>query len=70
MVFAVTRDDLIELRSLSKSEFKVGDWAVSSGAHERTIVCGPFPSLDDAFEFSRIELSAARFMAEPKFGPL
>lgn len=69
-VFDVTRDYLIELRSLSKAEFKIGDWAVSAGAHERTVVHGPFPSFHSAFDFSQTELGAVRFMAEPKYGDI
>lgn len=68
MAFEVTQDDLPDIHRHSAGRFKVGDWAVSTGAHEDTVVHGPFESMDAAFEFGRLEAGAVRFMSAVEFG--
>ena len=44
-------------------KFQVGDWFVSVGEHENTMVHGPFFRIDEAFEFARINFNTVRFVA-------
>ena len=48
-------------------DFRLGDWFVSTGAHQHTKVYGPFYELEAAFEFAREEAGAIRMVAEPVF---
>lgn len=43
--------------------FQIGDWFVSTGKHESTVVHGPFLTVEAAFEFARTSFNAVRFMA-------
>src|SRR5258708_6659129 len=50
MVFPIQEDDLIELEAASDIRFQLGDWAVSSGVHENSVLHGPFSDVGAAFE--------------------
>ena len=60
MVFRIGPEDLAELRARMSFVFAEGDWAVSTGAHEETVVHGPFPALEAAFDFGRDHAGAVR----------
>ncbi|MFZ6780412.1 hypothetical protein ACO0LD_26580 [Undibacterium sp. Ji83W] len=44
-------------------KFQIGDWFVSTGKHENTVIHGPFLTVEVAFEFARINFDAVRFVA-------
>lgn len=56
-----------EMRARMSFAFKEGDWAVSTGAHEQTVVHGPFPSIDAAFTWAREHAGAERFFSDFAF---
>ncbi|MCY0915294.1 hypothetical protein [Massilia antarctica] len=43
-------------------KFQLGDWFVSVGEHAATKVHGPFQTIDEAYEFARINFNAVRFV--------
>jgi hypothetical protein len=53
----------VALREQSGLDFQLGDWFVSSGAHDNTKIHGPFPTVDAAFEFARVNFGAVRFVS-------
>jgi len=67
MAFLVVAEDVADFRARSMNQFKMGDWAVSTGQHEDTVVHGPFASEQEAFDFGRT-VGAIRFRSEPSFG--
>ncbi len=64
MVFRIGPEEFRELRAQMSFAFTEGDWAVSTGAHEQTVVHGPFPTLDAAFDFGRDHAGAVRFFSD------
>ncbi len=66
MAFEVEDDDVKELRSKTGRSFKNGDWAVSSGAHEKTLIHGPFDTLDAAFKFGNDTFGVVRYLTGPE----
>lgn len=67
MAWVVGADDLPELHRAGHRTFTVGSWAVSTGAHEATVVHGPFPGVEGALEFGRAACGAERFFQAPRF---
>ncbi|MCA1790063.1 MAG: hypothetical protein LC667_09465 [Thioalkalivibrio sp.] len=65
MVFPVLAADAKELRERGLSDFRVGTWGVSTGAHENTVVHGPFESLEHALQFGRLEVGVTEFFGTP-----
>lgn len=51
------------IQEQSGVNFDLDSWFVSSGSHEQTVVHGPFASLDESFEFARVNFSVVRFMS-------
>ena len=66
MVARVDAENIQMLRQMGLN-FKLGDWFVSTGAHQNTVVHGPFRVLEAAFEFAREKAGAVRMVAEPMF---
>lgn len=67
MVFQATEDDIDEFRRIGRPDLRPGDWCVSTGAHENTVVHGPFSTLEEAFEFGRRGEGVTRYISEPGF---
>lgn len=67
MVSRITRENLEVARQESGLDFQLGDWFCSTGAHNETVVHGPFKTVEDAFEFARSEAGAIRFMTLPEW---
>lgn len=64
MVFSLGPAALEELRATMSFTFTLGDWAVSTGAHEQTVAHGPFPPVEAAFDFGRTRAGAVRFVSD------
>ncbi len=67
MVSSVVPVNLEATRQHSGIDFKLGDWFCSTGAHENTVVHGPFKSAEEGFEFARQKVGAIRFQAGPEW---
>lgn len=67
MVSSITGMNLVEVRQHSGIDFKLGDWFCSTGAHENTVVHGPFSSTEEAFNYARDSVGAVRFLVGPEF---
>lgn len=65
MAWAVDYDDLKALQADGYDAFGVGVWAVSTGAHNTTVVHGPFADMAAAFAFARTQCGAVRFLQAP-----
>jgi hypothetical protein len=66
MVFQIGAEHLTEVQHLASKPLTPDDWVVSTGAHEATVVHGPFRELEDAFEFGRSTVGATRYLSEPE----
>ena len=67
MVARIDTENVQMVRRQTGLDFKLGDWFVSTGAHQNTKVYGPFRELGAAFEFAREQAGAIRMVAEPMF---
>lgn len=67
MVSRITEENLEVARQESGISFQLGEWFCSTGAHNKTVVHGPFKTSEDAFEFARLEAGAIRFMSLPEW---
>jgi hypothetical protein len=65
MVFQATEDDIEDFQRIERPDLMPGDWCVSTGAHEKTVVHGPFATLEEAFEFGRRSEGVTRYISEP-----
>lgn len=50
------------VRRHSGLDLKIGDWFVSAGPHEESVVHGPYQTIEEACEFARIKYNAIRFV--------
>jgi hypothetical protein len=73
MISNITILNIDDLRRSTGADFQIGNWFLSTGAHEDTIVYGPLESIDIALE-AALELTGAnRFInnlateSEPPF---
>jgi hypothetical protein len=66
MVFHPPDDQLQEINEHHKTNFSPGSWLISSGAHEATIIHGPFTSLEDAMRFGSDQLGATHWTFAPQ----
>ena len=67
MIARINAQNIQMARQQSGLDFKLGDWFVSTGAHENTIVHGPFQKVETAFEYAREKTGAIRMVADPTF---
>jgi hypothetical protein len=67
MVSSITKINIEAVLQECGSEFNLGDWFCSTGAHENTAVHGPFKTAEEAFEFGRLEVGAVRFINSPQW---
>ena len=58
-IVSVNHDALCKKAGL---KFQIGDWFVSVGKHESSVVHGPFLGMEEALEFARINFNAVRFL--------
>lgn len=63
MVSNIVAANLGPVSQQSGLNFQIGEWFVSVGAHESTVVHGPFATTELAFEFARINFNTVRFVA-------
>ena len=67
MVARIHAENIQGVRRETGLDFKLGDWFVSTGAHQNTQVYGPFHALEAAFKFAREEVDAIRMVGEPLY---
>ena len=67
MVAQINRQNIQMACQQSGLDFKIGDWFVSTGAHENTVVHGPFQKMEAAFDYAREKAGAIRMVAKPTF---
>ena len=61
------RKNIEAARMETGKDFKLGQWFCSTGAHESTVVHGPFDSSESAFNFSHENFGVVRFMSAPQW---
>jgi hypothetical protein len=67
MVSSITKMNLSEVQEDCGEHFQIGQWFCSTGAHNDTVVHGPFNTQEEAFDFAKTEAGAIRFMGEPRW---
>lgn len=67
MISSITKINLRELQEDFGERFQIGQWFCSTGAHNGTVVHGPFNTQEEAFDFAKNEVGAIRFVGEPKW---
>lgn len=68
MVSSITGQNLDFARQETGKDYKLGDWFCSVGAHDDTVIHGPFENSEIAFNFAYENLSVVRFISAPQFG--
>jgi hypothetical protein len=67
MISNITVLNLDALRGSSGIDFQLGEWFFSTGAHQDTIVHGPFESVDTALQSAAELTRAKRFLGDLGF---
>lgn len=62
MVSNITTVNQADINRSLGSDFQLGEWFVSTGRHEDSVVHGPFSTMDAAFNYAKDELGAIRFL--------
>ena len=65
MVSSITGLNAEALKHETGKDFEIGQWFCSTGAHNETVVHGPFESSEEAFNFANENFGVIRFASIP-----
>ena len=63
MISNITVKNQADISAALGVHLQLGDWFVSSGSHENSILTGPFDSMESALDFGRTEYGVFRFLS-------